>query len=548
MDLSLDRKMDAKRPDVLVVGAGPVGLFCANELIRQGLTCRILDKKSSLSEHSKALGIHIRTLDVLQDTGFLDAFLAKGLAVHGLTLKSSGHCLASLDFKNIGSSRDYLIDLPQDQSEAILYQGLLDKGVQVEWQTELLNMEQTADQVIARIRQADGSETDIHADWIIACDGAHSRLRHLIHADFAGSAYEQNWWLADLHINWSLPEDRMMLNASLQGPLACFPMGNKRYRLVMTAPDDNPSPGLADIQQAFNVRSSDAALLSDPVWITPFSIHHRQIQQYRHQRLFFCGDAAHIHSPMGGQGLNTGIQDVYNLVWKLALVQQGNAADSLLDSYHEERYPVGKAVLKKTDAMTRMLLIKQPFLLAMRNRLIHLLASFSAFRRMMARDLAELNISYAKSPIVKSMGRKTRLKAGEYAPHMLLKNLQDRSHLTLNEICADNQHHLFLFVGKEDRVSKTSMKAAVLAPKFRNVLQVHVILLDTPSVYPESLSIWIDVNQSIHQQFRLEAPTAMLIRPDKYIGLVQSPMNLVDLQAWLHHLFTSAPADEGQSE
>jgi len=539
MDLPLTREPDRNCVDVLVVGAGPVGLFCANELIRQGLTCRIIDKKSSLSEHSKALGIHIRTLDVLQDCGLIDAFLAEGLKVYGAILKSNDSQLAKLEFKHIDSNRDFLLDLPQDKSEKILCQSLIDKGVQVEWQSELLNMEQNADHVLSLIKRENGSEDVIQSSWIIACDGAHSRLRHLIKAEFIGSAYTQAWWLADLHIDWPLPEDYMIINASSHGPLACFPMGNKRYRLVLTAPNDNPAPSLQDIQQAFNNRSSDAAILSDPVWITPFSIHHRQIQQYRHNKLFFCGDAAHIHSPMGGQGLNTGIQDVYNLAWKLALVQRNMARDNLLDSYHDERFPVGKDVLKKTDIMTRMILIKNPLLVAMRNGMIRLLTSFAAVRKHITRDLAELNISYANSPIVKNSAKKTMLKAGEYTPSMLLKNLYDRSHLTLTEICEGNRHHLFLFVGLEDRVTKTSLKAAVLAPKFKNMLDVHLVLLDTPSVYPESLSIWIDVNQAIHKEFKIEEPCALLIRPDKYVGLAQSPIVLADLQSWLHHQFIS---------
>lgn len=535
MDLPLIRESI----DVLVVGAGPVGLFCANELARHGLSCRIIDKKDALNEHSRALGIHIRTLDVLQDTGFIDAFLAQGLAVPTVQLKSGGSRLASIDFKGIGASRDFLLDLPQDKSERILFQGLVDKGIEVEWQSELVALEQKPDDVLALVQRPGDQTESIRARWLIACDGAHSTVRHLLKAEFPGSAYEQHWWLADLHIQWSLPDDHMIINAGPHGPLACFPMGDKRYRLVLTAPDNQTEPDMNDIRQAFDKRSSDKAQLSDPVWITPFSIHHRQIQQYRHDRVFFCGDAAHIHSPMGGQGLNTGIQDVYNLVWKLALVKQRHCTDALLDSYHAERYPVGKAILEKTDKMTRLILLRNRLLIALRNGIIRLLGSFERVRHAIARDLSELNITYTNSPIVKTLGKHTGLKAGDYLPNGLLKNLNDRTHLNMREICEGTRHHLFLFVGLADRVTKTSLKASVIAPRFSRVLDVHLILLDTPETYPESLSLWLDTQRSIHQQFRLEEPTALLVRPDKYIALVQSPINLVELQFWLHACFTN---------
>jgi 2-polyprenyl-6-methoxyphenol hydroxylase-like FAD-dependent oxidoreductase len=523
--------------DVLVVGAGPVGLFCANELARHGLSCRIIDKKSELSDKSKALGIHIRTLDVLEDCGFIEDFLSQGDKVHGAILKSSGHQIASLDFKHIGASRDFLIDLPQDKSERIFFQGLVDKGIKVAWQSELIAIEQESQGVMALVKKKNGSQEQIKAHWLIACDGAHSTVRSLIGADFIGASYPQTWWLADLHIDWALPEDKMVINASPKGPLACFPMGNSRYRLVLTAPNDESAPTMADIEQAFHERSSDVAILSDPIWITPFSIHHRQIQQYRHNRLFFAGDAAHIHSPMGGQGLNTGIQDIYNLVWKLALVQKRLSKNTLLDSYHAERYPIGKAVLEKTDRMTKMVLIQNPLLIALRNHFIRFFSTFSRIRNHLAKDLAELNLSYANSPIVKKIGKKTGIKVGEYLPTMHFKNVVERTHLTLEEISEGIKHHLFLFVGLENRVTKISMKAAVLTPKFKDVLDVHLILLDTPSVYPDSLSLWVDLNQSVHKAFRFDEPTALLIRPDKYVGLVQSPINLAELQAWLHGLF-----------
>ena len=531
--------MSDKLVDVLVVGAGPVGLFCANELTRHGLHARIIEKKTELSDKSKALGIHIRTLDVLEDCGFFDTFLQEGHQVRGALLKSKGKQLADLTFENIGGSRDYLIDLPQDKSERVFYQGLVNKQIPVEWQSELLRIEQQPDEVLATVKRSDGIEEKIRTKWIIACDGAHSTLRHLVNAEFIGSAYAQTWWLADLHIHWALPENKMIINTSEQGPLACFPMGNKRYRVVMTAPSEKTSqPTMDDIIEAFNKRSSDKAALSLPVWITAFSIHHRQIQQYRHERVFFSGDAAHVHSPMGGQGLNTGIQDVYNLVWKLALVQKGLAKDQLLNSYHEERYPIGKAVLKKTDLMTKMILIKNPYVIAARNRIITFLSSINFLRKTLARDLAELNISYAKSSIVTATGEKTGFKAGEFVPDIAFKNLATGSTKSLKTISQGTCHHLFLFVGKQNSDSRALSEIAItVANKYTQVLVVHLVLLEPAQKSVDFASLWIDENHVLAQHASLNHSAALLVRPDKYIGLVQSPVRLENLQSSLEERF-----------
>ncbi|MDP1604308.1 MAG: FAD-dependent oxidoreductase [Legionella sp.] len=523
--------------DVLVVGAGPVGLFCANELSRHGLSCRIIEKKSALSDKSKALGIHIRTLDVLQDCGFYDEVIEEGHVVLGALLKSNGKQLAELNFEGIGASRNFLIDLPQDKTERILYKGLVDKKIAIEWQSELLTLEQFPDEVIAGIEHPDGHIEKIRANWLIACDGAHSTARQLLKAEFIGASYAQTWWLADLHINWSLPQNKMIINASEKGPLACFPMGDNRYRIVMTAPaNHHEQPDMNDIVQAFNERTSDEALLSDPVWITAFSIHHKQIQHYRDNRVFFCGDAAHIHSPMGGQGLNTGIQDAYNLVWKLALVQKKQAKDNLLNSYHDERYPIGKSVLKKTDIMTKMILIKTPYLITLRNHLMSFLSSFDFLRKIIAKDLAELKISYAKSPIVKTLGEKTDLKTGQFVPNFSLKNSINSDKKSLADISQGTLHHLFLFAGLHPVDSLRLNEVAFLLDKFKDVLTVHLVLLNAQANTTNFPSIWIDENQAFHDEYKLQNPTAMLVRPDKYIGLTQSPINFEQLQTTLNEL------------
>lgn len=524
--------MSQNNIDVLIVGAGPVGLFCANEVIRHGLTCRIIDKKKTISDKSKALGIHIRTLDVLEDCGLIDEFLKQGQRVIGAILKSKGKTLLQANFEGVTADRHYLIDLPQNKTEAILYQSLQNKSVQVEWNSELFHLSQSANEVSALIKKQDDSTETITANWLIACDGSHSTVRHEVHADFKGSSYQQGWWLADLLIDWKVSDNHMAIYLSDKGPLACFPMGNKRYRIVMTAPQGSTGdPALTDIEQEFKKRSSDPAQFSHPVWLTQFSIHHRQIQQYRYGRIFVAGDAAHIHSPMGGQGLNTGMQDIYNLVWKLALVQKEKSNVDLLNSYHAERFPVGQAVLKKTDIMTRMILLKNPLAISLRNAFIQCVTSFKTIKNIMVNDIAELNISYAKSPIVHQSGSFKQLKAGKYIPDFQLTDSETGQKVQRNAIIDGTLHHLFLFNNHSmENIQDLMHQANALAEQHATTLQVHLVFLNKPDSSSPQIKIWIDEDQQVHKQFGIMNPTLVLIRPDKYIGILQQPMNLNEFQ------------------
>ena len=514
--------------DVLIVGAGPVGLFCANELTRHGLACRIIDKKNSISDKSKALGIHIRTLDVLEDCGFIDEFLKQGQKIIGALFKSKGKTLINANFACIEADRHFLIDLPQNQTEDILYKSLQSKGIQVEWETELTHLNQSPNDITATLQKPKNKIELLSANWLIACDGAHSTVRHQVDAEFIGSSYKQSWWLADLLVDWKVTEKQMALYISDKGPLACFPMGNKRYRIVMTAPKGSTGdPSLDNIDSEFKKRSSDLANLSNPIWLTEFSIHHRQIQKYKYDRVFFAGDAAHIHSPMGGQGLNTGIQDIYNLVWKLALVEKRKAKPDLLDTYHEERFPVGQAVLKKTDAMTRMILLKNPVAIAIRNAFIQFMTSFKLVRNKILSDLAELNISYSQSSIVHQLGSVKHLKAGEYLPDFQLMNNATQNSVNRNTITQGILHDLFIFSGNNSKKTPELINLAnTLAKQFPDSIQVHLVLeQQSENINEPVIKIWFDKQLQVQQRFGIKKPTLLLVRPDKYIGMLQNPIN-----------------------
>lgn len=518
--------------DVLIIGAGPVGLFCANELQRQGLTCRIIDKKTTLSDKSKALGIHIRSLDMLKDCGFIDKVLAQGLKVEGITIKSQGKELVNVCFSELNASYPFLIDLPQDKLEKILYDSLINKGINVEWQTTLTEIKEDNGITSALVQATGFKKETIRCRWLIACDGSHSTVRSLANIAFTGSAYKESWWLADLHINWELPDNRMFAFLSPKGPLACFPIGKKRYRLVMTSdnPNDFETPDFETIQKAFNERSTDPATLSKPIWISAFGISHRQIEHYRHGNIFFAGDAAHVHSPMGGQGLNTGMQDIYNLCWKLAMVKNEHAPDAFLDSYQAERYPIAKAVLKKTGFMTHMILLKNPLLIALRNRMMHFVSHLKKPRQHILTGLAELDISYARSPIVNLLGKKTAFKLGEFLMDFTLVDPQNKRKLGIQTIIQGTEHNLLIFAGTQKQdMAELLETCAFIEKNFADFLKVHLILPVKKRKLLHNNSLFIDEKQALHTALGIKEPTAVLVRPDKYVGMTQCPLEQTTL-------------------
>jgi 2-polyprenyl-6-methoxyphenol hydroxylase-like FAD-dependent oxidoreductase len=513
--------------DVLIVGAGPVGLFCANELLRHGLTCRIIDKKSHLSEQSKALGLHIRTLDVLEDCGLLDKIKQQGQKVDGALIKSNDKILVDANFSSLTcTDRHYLIDLPQNQTEEILYQSLLEKGGTVDWETELTHISQAPEEITATLKTGNFIQL-YNANWLIACDGAHSTVRHLLNMEFKGAPYKQMWWLADVHIDWQVNEHRFAAYIDKNGPLACFPMGGKRWRIVMTATNESlEAPTLNDIAQVFKQRVSDNAVLYNPIWLSAFSIHHRQIQHYREDRVFFSGDAAHIHSPMGGQGLNTGLQDVYNLVWKLAMVIKKQARPKLLDTYHEERFPIGQDVLKKTDMMTRMILLKNPLAIRLRNLFIRFMASIPFIKNQLIKDIAELSISYNKSSIVHISGHNHSLKAGSYIPNFELIDAVSQKKQNSKTLTKGTLHHLFIFAGqKANKIPYAIQLAQALTQKYAHTIKVHLVLIEKTTSIDPRISLLLDPNKEVHRQYKLKKTSLLLVRPDKYIGMVQTPIN-----------------------
>jgi 3-(3-hydroxy-phenyl)propionate hydroxylase len=428
----------ADNASVLIVGAGPTGLVAACELARHGVHCRIVDKELGISPKSRAIAIQARTVEIFQIANLdVQEFLNRGHPVqHGRIFDEAGDLLAQIDFDHLQTRYPFMLLLPQNETEALLEHRLNRYGIVVERGTELVGCEQSEDEVSVRLRRADGTFESAQFPWLIGCDGAHSSVRHLLGFSFEGGSYEDAFMLADVSADGDLDTSAFQVFTTPRGPLAFFPLRDGRYRIV----GDNPpktwsdEPTLGQCQALVDERGPGGIRLHSPRWLSKFWLHHRQVQELRKDRVFLAGDAAHIHSPAGGQGMNTGIQDVFNLAWKLALVIRRLADPSLLDTYESERLPIDEMVIRNSDRLTRLVTLKSPLARYVRDHLVPVVSSFGRVRQKAGQAVSELAIGYRHSRICEDHGAPaSEVRAGDRAPDVALSdgvraggNLYDR--------------------------------------------------------------------------------------------------------------------------
>lgn len=414
--------MSDGRP-ILVVGAGPVGLTLATELRRGGVPVRIVDKLAEPSTWSKAVAVHARTLEVLRAMGIAEPFVDASVLATGATLLAEGKSLAEVDFEHVDSAYRYAACLPQDVTESLLHDLLAERGGRVERAVELVALDQDDDGVTATLRAGDGAESTERFAYVVGCDGGHSTVRSLVGTSLAGSFDGQTFLLVDCDADHSLDRKRIYLVLHADGVFGLFPLPGKRVRLIAelrSKPEAGAQPSLASAQTISDGRTGGALTLTEPRWITYFEIHEAQVPQYRFGRAFLAGDAAHVHSPAGGQGMNTGIQDAFNLAWKLRLAWSGASAAGLLDSYHAERHPVGAQVIRNASFLTKAMTHDGAATRRAREILVSTLVGHTPLREKLARELSETSIAYHHSPIVSGLPRRTAghgpLRPGDVAP------------------------------------------------------------------------------------------------------------------------------------
>jgi len=392
--------------DVLIAGAGPVGLFLANECARRGLRWRIVEARQSQSEHSKALAIFPRTLEIFDMAGVVAPFLEVANRVTSVAVITNGRRLAHMRFAPQESPYSFIAMVPQNVTERLLVEELGRKGGRIEYETAFVSADQR-DEYVSVTLDHKGESIPLRASVVVGCDGAHSTVRHALKLPLEGAEYHDSFMLADIETNDALPASELQLCPSELGPVAIFPMSASRRRVVATIErPEGDAPSLDLVRKILAERAPSGIETRALHWSSYFRIHHRNVSQLRVGRIFLAGDAAHIHSPFGGQGMNTGLHDIWNLAWKLDLLLRGHGNEQLLDSYGAERLPVIKDVIHTTDLLTRFMGTPNKFAQALRDTVIPMVSRLAPFQHAFVERLSELGIGYRGSPIVEGPGKR----------------------------------------------------------------------------------------------------------------------------------------------
>jgi 2-polyprenyl-6-methoxyphenol hydroxylase-like FAD-dependent oxidoreductase len=524
--------------DVLIVGAGPVGLMLACELRRRDIACRIIDKYAEFPLTSRANGVQPRAVEVLDSLGIADKIVAESYRAKGLRILRAGTEVGRIE-PNVATGPGELSDQPYRgmvfANQAVVEKALRDKlaefGGQVELRRELRSVEENPDGIVADVADlASGNVAQVHAKWLVGCDGAHSTVRTLLQLPFNGKDYPDQFVQADVYLDSDLPEGLMTLWLNDQGlmvaaiPFRAPGLWRIAAQIFPDADGNIPRASVELFQRLLAERAADSTTkIVEPVWLSNFVVHHRIVDHYRKGHVFVAGDAAHVHSPIGGQGMNTGIQDAYNLAWKLALVING-APETLLDSYEAERLPVGRKVLQQTDVNHRLRVSGSPLADILMDRVVFPLLRVPAILDVVGDFVlkrgSQLDVNYRASSLSEHTGSLRKgPKAGERAPDGPLLD-PSGSPTSLFAQFRTPDFRLLIFQGRQ-RAADTKALAAIgqrVRAATHGLVRPIVITTDNTTSPDDDVIVLNDPKQRTHVSYCVSTPSLYLIRPDGYVG------------------------------
>ena len=507
--------------EVVIIGAGPTGLSLACQFIRYGIDFVIIEKSEGLTPYSKAIGVHARTLEIFDQIGLAQQAVSQGTIAGKGRLLIGGELRGEFDFSNIGeglSPYPFVLMLEQSKNERLLYEYLKKHEKEVLWKTELDGFSQDAEGVKAHVRTAVGASQIIEAKFLVGCDGPKSLVRHTLGLSFEGSSFERIFYVADAQIDWDLTHDALHICFSKHSFVVFFPLkGDKRYRIVGVFPEGFDKDDGDILYEEIESRIKDETKLEldihDVEWFSTYKVHTRHVERFSRGRAFLAGDAAHVHTPAGAQGMNTGIQDAYNLAWKMALVLKDRFDQKLLETYNEERLENAKHLLRTTDRIFDFAAGTDWLLEFLRSSVLPPIAkyifSLDVFKEFAFPLLSQIGITYRHSSLSNHAGDEDfEVKAGDRMPYFLVdgKSVYDR--------LRDPRFHWLVF-------SSTSADVATLNAKLENQ---YASLIDF-NAFP--------LDPHISQIFGANKPFNVLIRPDNHIGIISSNFLWTDVKGYL---------------
>ena len=541
---------------ILVVGAGPTGLTMAATLARHGVTPRLIDRAVTPPEdRSRAIVLQARTLELFDDLGIVREVLGEALVVEAANVftPKGGRGRIVIRPEWIDSVYGRFVSLPQEETERILG-GLVERsGVTIERGVELAALENGERAATVVLRHHDGREEQEEFDYVLGCDGAHSAVRKLAGIPFPGSTYADECLLGDVDLKWRLPDEQVSICPAADGVLLAFPLpGRHRFRIIMILPaaaePESRELGADEfLAQLRRMVPAVGGVVEEPVvlesrWLTRYRLHSRGVPTYRKGRAFVAGDAAHIHSPAGAQGMNTGIQDAYNLGWKLGLVARGAIPAAVLDTYHTERHRVGELLLKSTDRMFAVLAGGGRVNHAVRRIMPALgirMLGWPVIGRRLARFVSQTGIRYRDSALTTEAHGAARLSrhaphAGDRAPDAVL-GYERR----ISDLLRGPQHTLLLFGGRSTAlIERFSELAREVSARYGDL--VKPVVLRLPNAQPPRGDV--DDHGAAHDRYGADPGAIYLIRPDGYIGFRGAETDTEVLRSSLRSRFVSAEA------
>ena len=537
----------SRDPDVLIVGAGPVGLTAAAELTRHGARVRIIDKRDGPVIYSQALAVHVRTLEILAAMGIVDGWLKEGHRLEEMHVRAYGRKIGNAYPGGIDSPFPCPLMVSQSVTERLLIEHLERLGVTVERQVEATGFSQDADGVNMTLHHLAGGSrpTTAHAAWLVDCEGSSSKARDFFGIPFDGAHYSgQEFVMADADVHWSYVNGPAYAFIEKERTMMCFPFDDNGHCRVLCAqperdPDRKEPVTLEEVQAIAREMAGDPGLtLTDPRWVTRFRTQHRLAGRFRERRVFLAGDAGHVHVPVGGQGMNYGMADAFNLAWKLAAVVRGDARpEPLLDSYNTERHRVDEALLHGTDEGFRTMIqggkLKE---LALRFAGPVALASDTVQERVRTM-LSGTKVAYHDSQVVEDRTGSGGAgpAAGDRAPDTKLVNLAKQETTSLFGLFhADTRWTLLLFGGlepTEESCARLAQPAAAVLREFGHLINAHFVLTDLKiAQMVAGGSVLMDREGTAHDKYGAKAACFYLVRPDGHVGFrgpVESAGNLM---------------------
>ena len=502
----------------MIVGAGPTGLSLARQLARFGVDFVIVDEREGTTPHSKAIGVQARTLEIYDQIGIADRLIAEGWRADKARLIGGGQVRGEVDLSGMGTGMSpfpFVLVLEQGIHERIVYEDLKSVGRDVRWLTEMTGLTQTDEGVTAKVI-AGGREDEIRAKYLVGCDGAHSPVRHALELKFEGSTFERLFYVADVQIDWEFPHDAIHVNLGDETLTAFFPMvGEKRWRLVGTFPEGHEKEAseilFDEIEQQVTQDTSLKFDITNVNWFSVYKVHSRAVERFSSGRCFLAGDAAHIHTPAGAQGMNTGIQDGYNLAWKLAQVIKHGASPALLETYNEERLPNARRLLNTTDRFFDFAASDEWLVSFLRKNVFPYVAnfalSFDSIRHVVFPLVSQIGINYEKSSLSETRGG-FAVKAGDRMPWF---EIGGRS---IYDYLRDPMFHLVVF--SEGSADPIALRGS-LTEKWRGRIDSH----------------FFESSRDIYDRFGIDRPFFVIIRPDNYIGMISDDLSPDAIETYL---------------